>query len=289
MASIRKEMALRADPAQVWDAVRDVGAIHTRLAPGFVTNVTLEGDARIVTFANGMSAKELIVTVDDDGAAASSGRWSEGRRHITTDRCRSSPRRAAAAWSGSPTSCRTSSPAHDRRHDAARHGRDEKKLEADASATPHRPNNAQTGWPPRAGHYLVAMTHYHVFETELGFCGIAWNDQRHDALPPARRQTARLPRRHVQRAKDAAIAAASISPRSLRRLSAISRASASTSRRSRSISPASIRSAAASIERCARSPSARPLPMASSQSAPARTSRKPHRTSASRWRAIRCR
>ena len=65
MASIRKEMTLRADPAKVWDAVRDVGAIHTRLAPGFVTDVTLDGDARIVTFANGMTAKELIVDVDD--------------------------------------------------------------------------------------------------------------------------------------------------------------------------------------------------------------------------------
>jgi hypothetical protein len=65
MASIRKEMTLRADPAQVWDAVRDVGAIHTRLAPGFVTGVALEGEARIVTFANGMTAKELIVDVDD--------------------------------------------------------------------------------------------------------------------------------------------------------------------------------------------------------------------------------
>ena len=65
MASIRKEMMLRADPANVWDAVRDVGAIHTWLAPDFVTDVTLEGDARIVTFANGMTAKELIVDVDD--------------------------------------------------------------------------------------------------------------------------------------------------------------------------------------------------------------------------------
>jgi hypothetical protein len=65
MASIRLEMSLRADPAKVWDAVRDVGAIHTRLAPDFVTNVTMEGDARIVTFANGMTAKELIVDVDD--------------------------------------------------------------------------------------------------------------------------------------------------------------------------------------------------------------------------------
>jgi hypothetical protein len=65
MASIRLEMTLRADPANAWDAVRDVGAIHTRLAPDFVTDVTMDGDARIVTFANGMTAKELIVDVDD--------------------------------------------------------------------------------------------------------------------------------------------------------------------------------------------------------------------------------
>ena len=65
MASIRLEMALRADPEQVWDAVRDVGAIHTRLAPDFVKDVKLEGDARVVTFASGMVAKELIVDVDD--------------------------------------------------------------------------------------------------------------------------------------------------------------------------------------------------------------------------------
>jgi len=65
MASIRLEMNLHADPWDVWDAVRDVGAIHTRLAPDFVTDVKMDGDARIVTFANGMTAKELIVDVDD--------------------------------------------------------------------------------------------------------------------------------------------------------------------------------------------------------------------------------
>src|ERR1044072_1814657 len=67
MASIRLEMNLRADPWNVWDAVRDVGAIHTRLSPDFVANVAMDGDARIVTFANGMTAKELIVDVDDAG------------------------------------------------------------------------------------------------------------------------------------------------------------------------------------------------------------------------------
>jgi hypothetical protein len=66
MATIRKDMTVRANPALVWDAIRDVGAIHTRLAPGFVTGTKLEGDARIVTFASGQVARELIVTIDDD-------------------------------------------------------------------------------------------------------------------------------------------------------------------------------------------------------------------------------
>jgi carbon monoxide dehydrogenase subunit G len=65
MATIRLEMVLGTDPANAWDAVRDVGAIHTRLAPGFVTDTKLEGDARIVTFANGVTAKELTVDLDD--------------------------------------------------------------------------------------------------------------------------------------------------------------------------------------------------------------------------------
>ena len=66
MASIRKEMTLAARPDNVWSAVRDVGAIHTRLAKGFVADVKMDGDARIVTFANGMVLREWIVDVDDD-------------------------------------------------------------------------------------------------------------------------------------------------------------------------------------------------------------------------------
>lgn len=49
----------------MWDALRDVGAIHRRLAPGFVTDVRLEDGARVVTFGNGMTARELIIDVDD--------------------------------------------------------------------------------------------------------------------------------------------------------------------------------------------------------------------------------
>jgi hypothetical protein len=66
MASIRKEIPLGARAEDVWDAVRDIGALHTRLVPGFVIDTKLEPGARIVTFGNGMVVRELIVDVDDN-------------------------------------------------------------------------------------------------------------------------------------------------------------------------------------------------------------------------------
>jgi hypothetical protein len=66
MASIYKSIAVDIPAEKAWDAIRDVGAIHTRLAPGFVVDVQLEEGARVVTFGNGATAKELIVTVDED-------------------------------------------------------------------------------------------------------------------------------------------------------------------------------------------------------------------------------
>ncbi len=65
MASIHKDIPIDAEPEQVWAAVRDFGAVHRRLAPGFVLDARLDGDARIVTFANGMVARELLVDCDD--------------------------------------------------------------------------------------------------------------------------------------------------------------------------------------------------------------------------------
>jgi len=65
MASIHKEILTEARPEFVWDALRDVGALHTRLVPGFVTGTHLEPGARIVTFHNGMVVREAIVTIDD--------------------------------------------------------------------------------------------------------------------------------------------------------------------------------------------------------------------------------
>src|SRR4029453_7607215 len=65
MASIHKEILIDASPDHVWDALRAFGALHTRLVPGFVTDTRLDGDARIVTFANGSVAREQLVDCDE--------------------------------------------------------------------------------------------------------------------------------------------------------------------------------------------------------------------------------
>ena len=65
MATIYKEFLVSATPQFVWDAIKDVGSVHTRLAQGFVTNTELVGDVRTVTFVNGFIVKERIITVSD--------------------------------------------------------------------------------------------------------------------------------------------------------------------------------------------------------------------------------
>ena len=64
MASVHREIVVERSAADVWDALADVGALHTRLVRGFVTDCRLEPGARVVTFANGLVARELIVSVD---------------------------------------------------------------------------------------------------------------------------------------------------------------------------------------------------------------------------------
>ena len=66
MASIHKEIAIHASTEKVWAVVRDIGAVHKRFVPGLVTDVRLEAEARVVTFANGMVVRELIVNIDDE-------------------------------------------------------------------------------------------------------------------------------------------------------------------------------------------------------------------------------
>ncbi len=67
MASISKEIEIAARPEDVWAALRDFGAVHERLVPGFVVDSQLDSDdVRVVTFFNGAVAREVLVGIDDE-------------------------------------------------------------------------------------------------------------------------------------------------------------------------------------------------------------------------------
>jgi hypothetical protein len=66
MASIHKDISVDVPAQHAWDAVRDYGAVHVRVVPGFVVDTRLEGDDRVVTFASGARARERLVTLDDE-------------------------------------------------------------------------------------------------------------------------------------------------------------------------------------------------------------------------------
>lgn len=66
MATIHKEVIIDAPADRVWAAIADVGALHTRLVPGFVIDTVLKDEVRKVTFGNGMTADETIITIDHD-------------------------------------------------------------------------------------------------------------------------------------------------------------------------------------------------------------------------------
>ncbi|HEV3046170.1 MAG TPA: SRPBCC family protein [Solirubrobacteraceae bacterium] len=66
MGSICKVLELDVAPEAAWDAVRDWGAVHTRLASGFAVDTEIDGNDRVVTFGNGMVQREPLVDLDDD-------------------------------------------------------------------------------------------------------------------------------------------------------------------------------------------------------------------------------
>ena len=43
-----------------------LGALHERLAPGFATDVRMDGNDRVVTFFNGSVVREVLVDLHDD-------------------------------------------------------------------------------------------------------------------------------------------------------------------------------------------------------------------------------
>lgn len=110
MATVYQELSLDAAPSVVWAAVRDVGAVHECLFPGYLTDSRMEEppsdgasvgsdgthhavQTRVVTFANGLVVRERIVAVDDDHRriawSAIGGRASH---HHASMQVRSAPR-----------------------------------------------------------------------------------------------------------------------------------------------------------------------------------------------------
>lgn len=66
MATIYQEFVVEAPAQFVWEAIKDVGAVHRRLAQGFVTGTELRDRERTVTFANDVVVREKIIGVNDD-------------------------------------------------------------------------------------------------------------------------------------------------------------------------------------------------------------------------------
>src|ERR1700756_3050313 len=106
MATLRRQIALNAPAATVWSALRDFGAVHTRVAPGFLTTLQMDEGDRIVTFFNGMVARERLITADDeDCRLVYTG--VEGRGSHYNAAVQAFPRPTAAGWSGPSTCCPT--------------------------------------------------------------------------------------------------------------------------------------------------------------------------------------
>jgi Polyketide cyclase / dehydrase and lipid transport len=66
MATLHKQIALATGAANAWSAIRDFSQVHTRVAPGFLTRLEMDKGDRVITFFNGLEARERLVTVDDE-------------------------------------------------------------------------------------------------------------------------------------------------------------------------------------------------------------------------------
>ncbi len=66
MATLRREIPVANGAAPVWQKLREFDEVHTKVAPGFLTDLRMEGGDRILTFFNGMVARERLVTLDDE-------------------------------------------------------------------------------------------------------------------------------------------------------------------------------------------------------------------------------
>lgn len=81
MAYFKRDVRIDVPAPAAWDALRDVGQLHNRLVRGFVTDCAFDGQTRALTFANGVSAAERIVAIDDEDMRVSWSALSERLSH----------------------------------------------------------------------------------------------------------------------------------------------------------------------------------------------------------------
>lgn len=106
MASVMEEVIIEAPADEIWRAIRDFDAGPVRMAPGFVVDSRLEGDVRVVGFADGSVARERFIAIDEDARRIVHSIIG-GNLHpcTTTVRCRCSPTARTAAGSSGFTTC----------------------------------------------------------------------------------------------------------------------------------------------------------------------------------------
>ena len=66
MATLKREVPIANGAAAVWQKMRDFGQVHVKVAPGFLTDLRMDHGDRVLTFFNGMVARERLVTLDDE-------------------------------------------------------------------------------------------------------------------------------------------------------------------------------------------------------------------------------
>lgn len=81
MAYFQRDTVINVPAAVAWDALRDVGQVHIRLVRGFVVDCQFDGETRLLKFANGISAAERIVSVDEAAMRVSWSARSERLDH----------------------------------------------------------------------------------------------------------------------------------------------------------------------------------------------------------------
>lgn len=66
MASVSKDITIERSADEVWEVIGDFATGPSRMAPGHVVDTRVEADTRVVTFSDGVVARERFVALDHE-------------------------------------------------------------------------------------------------------------------------------------------------------------------------------------------------------------------------------